>query len=64
MDYENPLGKPRDAFNEVIEKLSSPDSPVGIDVVYTHAVIIDFLRQITSRLDAIEDQLGSLQVGE
>ncbi len=50
----DPLAKPRDAFDELIEQLSSPDSPVGIDAKYTHAVIIDYLRQITARLESLE----------
>ena len=49
-----PLDKPRDAFNQLIEQISSPDSPVGIDAKYTHAVIIDYLRQISARLDRLE----------
>ena len=54
----DPLAKPRDAFDELIEKLSAPDSPVGIDAKYTHAVIIDYLRQISERLDKIETAVG------
>ena len=50
----DPLAKPKDEFNELITQLSSPDSPVGIDAKYTHAVIIDYLRQISARLDALE----------
>lgn len=40
----DPLAKPKDAFEELILRLSSSESPVGIDVKYTHAVIIDYLR--------------------
>lgn len=50
----DPFAKPKDAFNEIIARLSSPDSPVGIDAKYTHAVIIDYLQQISKRLDGIE----------
>ena len=50
----DPLTKPKDSFGELIAQLSSPDSPVGIDAKYTHAVIIDYLRQISARLDALE----------
>ena len=50
----DPLTKPKDAFNELITQLSSPDSPVGIDAKYTHAVIIDYLQQISKRLDRLE----------
>ena len=53
----DPLSKPKQDFEELIAQLSSPDSPVGIDAKYTHAVIIDYLRQISQRLDTIEKQL-------
>ena len=57
MSSEDPLAKPKESFDGLIAQLSSPDSPVGIDAKYTHAVIIDFLRQITARLDDIERRL-------
>jgi len=57
MPSDDPLAKPKESFNSLIAQLSSPDSPVGIDAKYTHAVIIDFLRQITARLDDIERRL-------
>ena len=57
MSIEDPLTKPRESFESLIAQLSSPDSPVGIDAKYTHAVIIDFLRQIASRIDDIERRL-------
>ena len=53
----DPLEKPKDSFDALIAQLSSPDSPVGIDAKYTHAVIIDYLRQISARLDAMEAML-------
>ncbi len=57
MSSGDPLTKPKESFNSLIAQISSPDSPVGIDAKYTHAVIIDYLRQITARLDEIERQL-------
>jgi hypothetical protein len=50
----DPLSKPRSALDELVARISSPDSPVGIDAKYTHAVIIDYLRQISARLEALE----------
>ena len=50
----DPLAKPKDAFQDLIAQISLPESPVGIDAKYTHAVIIDYLRQISARLDALE----------
>ena len=57
MSSGDPLTKPKESFNDLIAQISSPDSPVGIDAKYTHAVIIDYLRQITARLDEIERRL-------
>ena len=54
----DPLSKPPAEYAELIQQLSSPDSPVGIDARYTHAVIIEYLRQITDRLEAIEERLA------
>lgn len=53
----DPLSKTRDDYQELIEQLSVPDSPVGIDAKYTHAIIIDYLRQISDRLDRLEAKL-------
>lgn len=58
MSTKDSLSKPKHEFEGLIEQLSSPDSPVGIDVQYTHAVIIDYLQQISSRLEAIEHRLN------
>ncbi len=60
MSPQDPLDKPKESFEELIQQLSSPDSPVGIDAKYTHAVIIDYLRQISSRLDRLEQRLDSM----
>ena len=59
MKNTDPLEKPRENFDELIEQISSPDSPVGIDAKYTHAIIIDYLRQIAHRLDSIESIMKS-----
>lgn len=56
MDNE-PLEMPKQALNEIIERISLTDSPVGIDAQYTHAVIIEYLRQISARLDRLEARL-------
>lgn len=57
MPRVDPLDKPREAFDELSAKISHPDSPVGIDALFTHVVIIDYLRQISERLTAIEERL-------
>ena len=51
---EDPLNMPRDAFDDIIEKINLADSPVGIDARYTHAIIIAYLQRISARLDKLE----------
>jgi hypothetical protein len=53
-----PIEKAREEYAELIERISLPDSPVGIDAKLTHAIIIDYLQQIASRLSKIESQLS------
>lgn len=57
--YDNPLAKQKTDFRELMDQISLSDSPVGIDAKYTHAIIIDFLRQISERLDRIEERLNA-----
>jgi hypothetical protein len=54
-----PLTTPKSDFDHIIDRISVPNSPVGIDAQYTHAIIIEYLRQITARLEKIEAQLGA-----
>ncbi|MFP6583464.1 MAG: hypothetical protein VCD00_13045 [Candidatus Hydrogenedentota bacterium] len=53
---ENPLYLPKDALENIMEKISLADSPVGIDAKYTHAIIITYLQQISERLDKLESK--------
>ena len=55
-----PMSKTKDEYAEIIGHINHPDSPVGIDAQFTHAIIIAFLQQITSRLDGIESQLKAM----
>ena len=52
-----PIQQPKESFEEIITKISLPNSPVGIDAQYTHAIIITYLQQISKRLDQIETQM-------
>ena len=54
---EDPLNMPRDAFEDIMEKINLADSPVGIDARYTHALIITYLRRISDRLDKLETMI-------
>ena len=54
-----PLFTPKDEFSDIVDRISLPDSPVGIDAQYTHAIIITYLRQISDRLGRIESRLAA-----
>ena len=50
----DPIHKSKDEYKDIIDRISLPDSPVGIDAQYTHAIIITYLKQITERLEKLE----------
>jgi len=52
-----PVLIPKADYGPLIERISLPESPVGIDAQYTHAIIITYLQQIAQRLEAIEERL-------
>ncbi len=54
MIEEDLLDMPREAFEDIMDKIDLDDSPVGIDAKYTHALIIAYLRGISQRLDRLE----------
>jgi len=54
----DPMSVPKSDYEKVIQHISLPDSPVGIDAQYTHAIIIEYLRQISERLAKLEARLG------
>ena len=43
--------KAKSELQPLIEKIASKDSPVGMDAVYVHALILDKLERIEMRLD-------------
>ena len=55
-----PMSKTKDEYAEIIGHINHPDSPVGIDAQFTHAIIIAFLQQISNRLDGIESQFKAM----
>lgn len=61
MNQNSPLSRTKEQYTATIQKIQSKDSPVGIDAQYTHAVIIEYLQQITRRLDALEEKLQLLK---
>jgi hypothetical protein len=54
--------KSREEVTEIMERIRSADSPVGMDAVYVHALILDKLRSLEARLSTIERRLESDQV--
>ncbi len=57
MVSSEPLYRSKEEYKEVIGRISLANSPVGIDAQYTHAIIITYLRDITSRLEKLEKAL-------
>jgi len=55
---KEPVLTPKSDFQSIIDRISLPDSPVGIDAQYTHAIIITYLQNISKRLDAIESRIN------
>ncbi len=54
---DDPLFRPKEQYKSIISRIESPNSSVGIDAQYTHAIVITYLQQITRRLDALEERL-------
>ena len=46
--------KPKSELQDLIASIASKDSPVGMDAVYVHALILDKLERIEARLEALE----------
>jgi hypothetical protein len=46
--------KPKSELQPIIDEIASADSPVGMDAVYVHALILDKLERIEARLTALE----------
>ncbi len=49
--------KPKHELESLIEQIRSDSSPVGMDAVYVHALILDKLVEIEQRLASLENQL-------
>lgn len=50
--------KPKEDLQDIIEQISSDKSPVGMDAVYVHALILDKLTQLEERLRDLERKVG------
>jgi len=48
--------KAKSELEPIIDQIRSADSPVGMDAVYVHALILDKLTAIEQRLDRLESE--------
>ena len=46
--------KTKAELQTLIKQIASEDSPVGMDAVYVHALILDKLAKIEQRLESLE----------
>ena len=53
MSFPDPLSKSKEEYLKTIDVIKSAGA-VGIDAQYTHAIVIEYLKQISDRLDALE----------
>lgn len=51
--------KSKPELKTLIDVIAAEDSPVGMDAVYVHALILDKLESLEQRLQAIEARLAS-----
>ncbi len=51
--------KSKEELQSIIGQIASADSPVGMDAVYVHAVILDQLQRINERLDRLEAEVAA-----
>jgi hypothetical protein len=51
--------KEKAELQSIIDAIHCAKSPVGMDAVYVHALILDTLARMETRLDKIETQLES-----
>ena len=49
--------KEKSELQPIIDAIHCTESPVGMDAVYVHALILDTLARIETRLTKIESQL-------
>ena len=52
--------KPKVELQSIIEQIASADSPVGMDAVYVHALILDQLKTLDERLQKVEQAVEAL----
>ena len=56
--------KTKAEVDDIIRQIAKPDSPVGMDPVYVHALIIDKLTDIQARLERLEAEQAQRSFGK
>jgi len=59
--HTDPMLRTKDELSAIVDHISVPNSPVGIDAQLTHAIIITYLQQILARLERVEAGLAQLE---
>jgi len=55
--------KAKSELQPIIDQIASDASPVGMDAVYVHALILDTLSRIEHRLELVEGEIERLSAG-
>ncbi len=53
--------KSKNELQPIIDQIASPDSPVGMDAVYVHAMILDHLERLGERLNRLEEAVEAVE---
>ena len=57
----DPMLQSKNELSAIVDHISVPNSPVGIDAQLTHAIIITYLQQILTRVDRLEAEVARLK---
>ncbi|NIL95698.1 MAG: hypothetical protein GTO53_00650 [Planctomycetales bacterium] len=53
--------KTKQELQAIIDQIASADSPVGMDAVYVHALILDRLTDMSRRLEQLEREVQQIR---
>ena len=52
--------KQKEELQSLIDQIKSAESPVGMDAVYVHALILDKLQNVQARLHRLEKMVAAI----
>ena len=55
--------KAKSELASIVQRITDPNSPVGMDAVYVHALILDKLECLSERLEQLEGKVEKLSNG-